>query len=125
MDFQLKITPRGDYLLAELSGQNSYDAVQEGLLRVKQACEQHECYKILMLSSMSSMEVVEAYQVPALFRETGFDSKYRWAWVPLSSDNLNVATFVETVLKNRGLLNGSVFEDEASARSWLMNDTDA
>lgn len=124
MDFELKITPRGDYLLVELSGQNSYDAVEYGLRRVKKACDQHRCYKILMLSSMASMEVVEAYQVPALFRETGFDSKYHWAWVPLNKDNVNVATFVETVLKNRGLLNGAVFEDEASARDWLLHESD-
>jgi sulfur carrier protein ThiS len=120
MDHEMRITLQDGYLLTELSGQHSYDAIRDELQRLKEACSEYNCYRILGLSTMSSMEVVEAYQVPDLMRELEFTSKYTWAWVVLNKDAEEVPQFVETVLKNRGLLNGAFFTDKDEALEWLL-----
>lgn len=120
MDHDMRITPQDGYLLAEMSGQHSYDALRDELQRLKKACREHNCYRILGLSRMSSMEVVEAYQVPDLMRELEFTSKYTWAWVMLNENSAEVPQFVETVLKNRGLLNGAIFTSKDEALEWLL-----
>jgi len=124
MNYSMTITPKGEYLLAELNGQNSLEVAQEGIPRLKAACEEHDCYRILILSRMASMEVLEAYQMPDLFRETGFTSQYKWAWVHLTVGEDEVPHFIETVLTNRGLLNGQVFLEIDKARAWLLDDPD-
>lgn len=65
---------------------------------------------------------MDAFKHEKIFRETEVSLKYRIAWVkknPIARENIQ---FVETVLKNRGLVNGGLFTDVSEAKAWLLKE---
>ena len=86
------------------------------------ACTQHECLSILGLSNMDQpIRLADAIDHQAIFLEAGVTIDHRIAWVQLNPDAVRMNMLVESVLLNRGLVNGHVFTNEIEARKWLTD----
>jgi len=84
------------------------------------ARNKHDCYNVLGIADTSTpIEAVDGYDLVELFKELNIGQNYRIAWVELDEDARDLMTFVQTVLFNRGLP-GLLFETEAEARKWLL-----
>ena len=86
------------------------------------ACTEHSCLSILGLTNMQRpMKLADAIDHQAIFLEAGVTIDHRIAWVQLNPEALAMTELAETVLLNRGLLNGRLFTDEYEARRWLAD----
>ena len=84
------------------------------------ACEQHGCLTILGLANLDQpIKLADAIDHQAIFLEAGVTIDHRIAWAQLNPAAVEMTRLAETVLLNRGLVNGRVFTDEFEARRWL------
>jgi len=86
------------------------------------ACEAHNCYSILGLSYLDQpLKLGDAIDHQAIFLEAGVTIDHRIAWAQLNPAAYEMSELAETVLLNRGLVNGRLFTDEFEARRWLAD----
>ena len=86
------------------------------------ACKEFECLSILGLSNMEQpLKLSDAIDHQAIFLEAGVSIDHRIGWVQQNPDALKMTEVAETVLLNRGMLNGRLFTDEFEARRWLAD----
>ena len=84
------------------------------------ACTEHQCFSILGLSNMDQpLKLADAIDHQAMFLEAGVTIDHRIAWALLNPEAYKMAEVAETVLLNRGMINGRLFSDELAARHWL------
>ncbi len=84
------------------------------------ACADNKCYAILGLSNVDKpLKLADAIDHQAIFLEAGVTIDHRIAWAQLNPDAYAMTEVAETVLLNRGLVNGRLFTDEFEARRWL------
>jgi len=84
------------------------------------ACKAHQCFSILGLSNFDEpLKLADAIDHQAIFLEAGVTIDHRIAWVQLNPKAYAMTELAETVLLNRGLINGRLFSDELDARRWL------
>ena len=105
----------GGYIHAERHGTSEYHETLEFWSRVVKACEAHDCYNILCESYIPRISTSEAFMYSEIFPKAGITLRHRVAYVchaPAARDGFK---FVETVLKNRNRLNGSVFAEVEKA----------
>lgn len=118
--YQLSITDMGEYVKVELSGKMTIEENYKVWEEILQACKLFKCTKIFGVSNLQRFETMQAYEHKNIFQRAGVNTKYRIAWVEKSRENEPMAQFVETVLLNRGLLNGQLFKTEEEALVWLL-----
>jgi hypothetical protein len=86
------------------------------------ACKEHHCFSILGIANMDRpLSLADAIDHQAIFPEAGVTIDHRIAWVQEDPDARKRAEVAETILLNRGLLNGRLFADEFEARRWLSD----
>ena len=84
------------------------------------ACAEHQCLSILGLSNLERpLRLSDAIDHQAIFLEAGVTIDHRIAWVQQNPEAFRMTEVAETILLNRGLLNGRLFTDEFVARRWL------
>lgn len=84
------------------------------------ACAEHQCLSILGLSNVDQpLKLADAIDHQAIFLEAGVTIDHRIAWVQLNPQAYAMTELAETVLLNRGMINGRLFTDELEARRWL------
>lgn len=113
----------GDYISVVVTGFDSYRRSAELWKQIAEVCEQYDCYNILgqsrtggVLSTMDSFKHID------IFQEAGITWKHRVAWVADDAEKYEQLKFIETVLRNRALLNGRLFHSVEEARHWLLRD---
>jgi len=122
MHNKLEITFEGDHIRMIADGDKDYLYMDRQWRALAAACEKHDCYKVLgIANTTTTVEAVDGYDLATLFNELNIGQNYRIAWVELNEDAIDMVTFVQTVLANRGLP-GLLFETEAEARKWLLED---
>jgi hypothetical protein len=67
------------------------------------------------------LKLADAIDHQAIFLEAGVTIDHHIAWVQLNPEAYRMTEVAETVLLNRGQLNGRLFADELEARRWLMD----
>lgn len=86
------------------------------------ACDEHHCLSILGLSNMDKpLSLADAIDHQAIFLEAGVTIDHRIAWVQENPAARKRTEIAETILLNRGMLNGRLFADEFEARHWLAD----
>jgi hypothetical protein len=86
------------------------------------ACKEHRCFSILGIADINPpLSLADAIDHQAIFLEAGVTTDHRMAWVQEDADARKRTEVAETVLLNRGLLNGRLFADEFEARRWLSD----
>lgn len=84
------------------------------------ACAANSCYSVLGLSYLDEpLKLGDAIDHQAIFLEAGVTIDHRIAWAQLNPEAFKMSELAETVLLNRGLVNGRLFTDEFEARRWL------
>ena len=121
MSYQMSVTFMGDYVEARSTGDKSYQTAVMLWREIHKVCDEHECYKVLGIGeSTKPMPTMDAMNHTKLFQDFSITRKYQIAWVELNREAVESIKFVETVLLNRGLLNGKLFHNVAEAKRWLL-----
>lgn len=122
MPSKLEVSFEGDHIRVISDGDKHYEFVVDMWTQVAKLSREHQCLNVLGLASTTTpLEAVDGYDQARLFRELDMPTKIRIAWVETSADAIDIASFVELVLTNRGY-SARVFATEAEARSWLLGD---
>jgi len=117
----LTVTFEDDHVLVRADGDKDMEFAEDLWSQVSSMCEKNDCFNVLGIARSSTpQEALDGYEHARLFRELGIDERYRIAWVELEPEAMDMASFIETVLVNRGLP-GRVFSSEADARTWLLD----
>lgn len=121
MTYEMSVTFMGDYVEARSIGDKNYQTAVSLWQEIIKVCAENNCYKILGIGeSTSSMPTMDAMQHTQLFKDFAITRKYKIAWVELNPEALGSVKFLETVLLNRGMLNGMLFSEIAEAKRWLL-----
>lgn len=121
MSYQMSVTFMDDYVEARSTGAKSYQTAVMLWQEILRVCAEHDCYKVLGIGeSTTPMSTMDAMNHAKLFEDFSITRKYQIAWVELKRDAVESMKFLETVLLNRGMLNGKLFHDVAEAKRWLL-----
>lgn len=121
MSGEITITFKGDHLHVVVEVDQSYERSLVMWKDIVQACEEHDCYNILgETHDTRPLETMDAVQHVNIFREAGITLNHRIAWVAYGDTNKDAIHLTEMALKNRGLINGHVFDSVEEARAWLL-----
>lgn len=124
MSYEMSAVFTGDYVEARSIGDKSYQTAVALWNEILKVCDEHNCYKVLGVGSSTSkgMPTMAAMQHEQLFKDFAITRKYKIAWVELNKEAVGSIKFLETVLLNRGLLNGMLFSTVEEARQWLLDE---
>lgn len=119
---KLIVSFEDDHILVISDGDKNYESAVDMWSQVAELCREHQCFKVLGLASTTTpLEAIDGYDQGRLFRKLKIPTNIRIAWVETDSDAIDIASFIELVLTNRGY-SVRVFATEADARSWLFGD---
>ncbi len=119
---QIMIEFKGDYIHARHYGKDSYRISLDLWRKIAGACEKFDCYNILGETfTTNDLSVIDNYDHIEIFKAAGISGKHRIAWVNNSREAAEGVKLVETVLRNRGLINGRLFDNVDQAKAWLLN----
>jgi hypothetical protein len=120
MAAQYKIDYINSTIEVQASGIPDRQSVSQMWKAIIDACKEHQCFSILGLSNFDQpLKLADAIDHQAIFLEAGVTIDHRIAWVQLNPKAYAMTELAETVLLNRGLINGRLFSDELDARRWL------
>lgn len=121
MNVKIDITPHEHYLHVKVSGMGNYDNAVFFWKTVVEACEQHQCYRVLGEQNLlDSVTTLEAFDHPAIFKQLGITTKFQFAWVDHNPRTRDTTEFVYNVLANHSVSSGRMFHDVESAKRWLL-----
>lgn len=117
---ELKILDKGDYILADFSGEFSVDAGKQCVDRMVEACSEYNRSAVLLDCSkmMGHLTIMGRFQVVE-YGQIARGTISRLALVGRTEDTLP-DNFVENVAANRGV-NLRVFTDIDEAVEWLRS----
>ena len=120
MAVQYSIEHRDSAIEVRVSGIPDRDSLSRMWKDIVAATEEHNCLYILGLSNLDQPhKISDAIHHQAIFHEAGVTIDHRIAWVQLNPEAVKTTRIAETILLNRGMLNGRLFDDEFEARRWL------
>ena len=120
MPLQYSIEHRDGAIEVRVSGVPDRQSNRQLWKDIVAATKEHGCLYILGLSNLDRpQKVADAIDHQAVFLEAGVTIDHRIAWVQLNPEAFEATRLAETILLNRGLANGRLFDDEFEARRWL------
>jgi hypothetical protein len=121
MTFSKEISFEGDHIRAVSIGEKSIDTSRELWSAIVQACEEHQCFRVLGIAhTTKAMPIIDGFDHVALFRELGINTKFRIAWVEQNPGAMKSIKFIDAALFNR-MLPGRIFSGENAAKTWLFS----
>ncbi|MBI9071392.1 MAG: hypothetical protein JEY94_07320 [Melioribacteraceae bacterium] len=119
----LNMTYEGDHICVGMTGKSSNQNSMELWQKINDFCKNYNCYNILGISEMETpLNIEDAYNYWQVFEKAGIDTgKYRIAWVEKNLSTKEVTKIVESVVKNREMVSGYIFNNVADAKKWLLN----
>ena len=121
MKYQKQVVFKGEYIEAHSIGEKSYQTAVDLWSEITKSCAEHNCFKVLGIGeSTKPMPVMDAFDHQKLFRDFEVTRKYKIAWVEINKNAVASVKFLETVLLNRGMLNGKLFDTVVEAKQWLL-----
>lgn len=122
MQRDFTVTFEDNYVRVVSNGEKDLEFSKAVWTEVVRTCEKSNCYRVFGLANTTiPMEAMDAYDHGRLFRDLGVDSRFRIAWVEQNPEAVDIVSFIETVLFNRGLP-GKLFDNERDALDWLLAD---
>ncbi len=117
MSCEMSVTFTGDYVEARSTGDKSYQTAVTLWQEILKVCDEHSCYKVLGIGeSTTPMSTMDAMHHEKLFNDFAITRRYKIAWVELNREAFGSMKFLETVLLNRGMLNGMLFSTVEEAQ---------
>ena len=122
MPSKLVVSFEDDHIRVISDGDKHFEFSVDIWTQVAKLSREHQCFNVLGLANTTTpLEAVDGYDHARLFRDLNMPINIRIAWVESSADAIDIASYVELVLTNRGY-NARLFATEADARSWLLGD---
>jgi hypothetical protein len=122
MPSKLVVSFEDDHIRVISDGDKHNEFVVDMWTQVAKLSREHQCFNVLGLANTTTpLEAVDGYDQARLFRDLNMPTNIRIAWVESSADAIDIASYIELVLTNRGY-SARVFATEADARSWLLGD---
>lgn len=110
-------------LQVRVSGIFDEEGIRQLWAAIVKACDSYNCYNILGVSDLDRpFAVLDGFDHHHIFDEVGVGLRHRIAWVNNDSASYDVLKFTETVLRNRGKLNGGLFASIEEAKQWLRKE---
>lgn len=114
----------GDYISIVVTGLDSFQRSAALWKQIAEVCDKYHCYNILGQSRTGGeMSTMDSFNHIDIFQDAGISWKHRIAWVADDPVKYEQLKFIETVLRNRALLNGRLFHSVEEARHWLLKDS--
>ena len=121
MRYEMSVVFKGDHVEARSIGDKSYQTAVALWQEITKVCAELNCHKVLGIGeSSTAMPVMDSMNHAQLFKDFAITRKYKIAWVELNKDAVGSVKFIETVLLNRGMLNGQLFHGVDDAKQWLL-----
>ena len=101
MEYKLDITPKGNYIYVQTSGERANaGVVKEVWGKIIKACGENNCYKILGVQyGQKSMKLIDIVASVPLLLRVGLSKKYKVAWVDLNKDTVSNSRMLEDYLR--------------------------
>ena len=123
MPIDYRIELRNGVIEVRVSGIPDRESTAQMWSDIIAACSRNNCLYILGISNLDKpQKLADAIDHQAIFLQAGVTIDHRIAWVQLNPDAVEMTRLAETVLLNRGMVNGRLFTDEYEARRWLRGD---
>ena len=123
MSYEVSVVFKDGYVEARSIGDKNYQTAVILWREILKTCDEHNCYKVLGIGESSTgLSTMDAMNHEKLFKDFAITRKYKIAWVELNKEALASIKFLETVLLNRGLLNGMLFPNIEEAKRWLLEE---
>jgi hypothetical protein len=123
MSYEMSVTFLGDHVEDHSIGDKSYQTAVALWREITKVCGEHNCYKVLGVGeSTTAMPTMDAMNHEQLFKDFAITHNYKIAWVELNKEAVGSIKILETVLLNRGLLNGMLFPGVDEAKQWLLEE---
>ena len=123
MSYEMSVIFKDAHVEAHSSGDKSYQTAVTLWQEITRVCAEHSCYRVLGIGrSTTAMPVMDGLNHQQLFKDFAITQQYKIAWVELNPAAVESVRFIETVLLNRGLLHGKLFNNVDEARDWLLKD---
>lgn len=120
MALHYEITHSNSLINVRVSGNVDSDTTTEFWKAIVDACDAHKCYDILGVSELDEpFSALTAFQHHEIFTEVGITNRHHIAWVDQNEKSVDILKFTETVLVNRGKLNGALFNSIEEGKRWL------
>ena len=120
MGFEYSISYEHPYVEVRVRGEADYLSTDRMWKEISATCRNNDCRKVLGIAHIEARTAEHAYDHAAIFEAAGITTEYRIAWVENNRSDHETAKLVETVIRNRGLADGRVFDDVREARRWLL-----
>ena len=118
-NYELEIEQRADYLFIRVTGQNSTETVQSYMQDIKLACQQRDCFRVLIDEQLDG-ERLDTLEIFSLTSEGAMRALGIFQAIAYVDPHMGeMATFAETVAVNRGMPFKS-FSSVAAAERWLL-----
>jgi len=124
MSYEMSVVFTDDYVEARSIGDKSYQTAVALRNEILKVCDEHNCYKVLGIGKSTSkgMPTMDAMQHEKLFKDFAITRKFQIAWVELNKEAFGSIKFLETVLLDRGMLNGMLFSTVEETRQWSLDE---
>jgi hypothetical protein len=120
MAYNYEISHEDSLIRVRVTGTVDEATIRELWASIVKACETYNCYDVLGVSNLDTpFSTTAAFSHHEIFSDVGVTHRHRIAWVDENGDSREVLMFTETVLVNRGKLNGGVFASVDEAEQWL------
>ena len=120
MALQYSIEHRDGAIEVRVSGVPDRTSSRQMWKDIVAATEEYGCLYILGLSNLDKPhKIADAIDHQVVFLEAGVTIDHRIAWVQQNPEAVESTRLIETILLNRGMMNGRLFDDEFEARRWL------
>lgn len=125
MSYKIDISHQDGIVHVRVYGTINEVSIRELWRSIVAACETHQCFDILGVSELERpFSTMDAFSHVEAFQDAGVTHRHRIAWVSGDAASEDILRFTETVLVNRGQVNGHVFSTTEEARAWLADKPD-
>lgn len=119
MAYDIVLSLRDGYVLAEASGKRSMEDSANLARSFAKFADEHGVFNVLLILDLKGrLDEFQMYDLASRFEEYGLDSRFRLAIIDHNEETKPERDFMEDVVVNRGL-NARVFDKEDDALAWL------
>ncbi|PWJ42105.1 hypothetical protein [Sediminitomix flava] len=126
MDTNYTISLKTGYIHVKAKGINDFDTTLDMWKDIISSCKKYNCYNILGETVVAEkIDFKFSFDMIEIFKRVEMNMSYRIAWVNHAFEIQEEFNFIETVLKNRCIINGHLFNNIEDAQKWILLETDS
>jgi len=125
MALEYSIDNQDTFIEVSVRGSPDYLSIDRLWHDIADACNRHNCFKILGSSNTKNWTEHESYDHAAIFEAAGITTGHRIAWVEENPKSKEPIKLAETVVNHRHVATGRLFDNMDEAKRWLFEENGA